>query len=80
MANSDYSIIYHSNLPEYPAGHVLICHPTNLTDETVEEIAKRRVPTGKGYKIVPRSEIPKDRSFRNAWTVDESDLTDGVGD
>ena len=37
------------------------------------------MPQGKKYKIVEDSEIPTDRSFRNAWVVDENDLTDGVG-
>tara|TARA_B100000212_G_scaffold339733_1_gene318790 strand:- start:915 stop:1151 length:237 start_codon:yes stop_codon:yes gene_type:complete len=46
---------------------------------TLEEIAKKDVPTGKKYKIVEDSDIPTDRSFRDAWTVSESDLTDGVG-
>ena len=46
---------------------------------TMEEIAKKDVPTGKKYKIVDVSGISSDRSFRDAWTVDESDLTDGVG-
>ena len=46
---------------------------------TVEDIAKKDVPTGYKYKIVEDSDIPTDRSFRGAWTVDESDLTDGVG-
>ena len=46
---------------------------------TIEEIAKKDVPTGKKYKIVEDSDIPTDRSFRNAWTTSESDLTDGVG-
>jgi hypothetical protein len=31
------------------------------------------------YKIVDASEIPTDRSEREAWTVDEADLTDGFG-
>jgi hypothetical protein len=31
------------------------------------------------YKIVEDSIIPSDRSFRNAWEVEESELTDGVG-
>ena len=79
MANSDYSIVFQSNLPEYPGG-IIVSHPTDITDETVEEIAKKIVPTGKPYKIIPRSEVPTDRSFRNAWTVEDSDLTDGVGD
>ena len=46
---------------------------------TIEEIAAKDVPTGKSYKIVDVSEIPTDRQWRNDWTVDESDLTDGVG-
>ena len=25
------------------------------------------------------SEMPTDETFRDAWTVDETDLTDGVG-
>ncbi len=47
---------------------------------TMEELAKRVVPKGYKYKIVENSDIPEDRSFRNAWTVDEADLTDGVGE
>ena len=46
---------------------------------TIEEIAAKTVPTGYKYKIVEDSDVPTDRSFRNAWTVDEADLTDGVG-
>lgn len=30
------------------------------------------------YKIVDVSEIPTDRTQRNAWVVDETDLTDGA--
>jgi len=46
---------------------------------TIEEIAAKDVPTGKSYKIVDVSEIPTDRKWRDEWTVDEVDLTDGVG-
>ena len=46
---------------------------------TIEQIAAKDVPTGKAYKIVDVSEIPTDRQWRNEWTVDEADLTDGVG-
>jgi|TARA_R100000406_G_scaffold88028_1_gene73159 hypothetical protein len=46
---------------------------------TIEEIAKKDVPTGQKYKIVEDSDVPTDRSFRDAWIVDEADLTDGVG-
>jgi len=35
---------------------------------TVEEIAAKDVPEGKEYWIVDKSEIPTDRTFRDAWT------------
>ena len=35
---------------------------------TIEEIAAKDVPSGKEYHIVNASEIPSDRTFRNAWT------------
>ena len=46
---------------------------------TIEEIAAKDVPTGLPYRIVDVADIPEDRQWRNDWTVDESDLTDGVG-
>ena len=46
---------------------------------TLEQIAAKDVPTGKPYKIVNASDIPSDRTQREAWTVDAADLTDGVG-
>jgi len=55
----------------------------NLTSDqlliAMEELAQKSVPTGLKYKIVENSDIPSDRSFRNAWDVDEAELTDGVG-
>ena len=46
---------------------------------TIEEIAAKDVPTGKPYKIVDVADIPEDRQWRDEWTVDELELTDGVG-
>lgn len=60
-------------------GSIGIIVPTNC-GLTVEEIARKNVPTGLSYKIVNVSEISNDRTFRNAWTIDDSELTDGVGD
>mgnify|MGYP003117843355 CR=1 FL=1 len=54
--------------------------PDALQTMTVDEIARKDVPTGLSYKIVNVSEISSDRTFRNAWTIDDSELTDGVGD
>ena len=46
---------------------------------TIDEIALKDVPTGYKYKIIDDSDVSSDRSFRDAWTVDASDLTDGEG-
>jgi len=46
---------------------------------TIEQIAAKDVPTGLPYKIVDVADIPSDRQWRNEWTVDAADLTDGVG-
>lgn len=64
------------------SGGVSILHPTDeaLSLMTIDEIAKKDVPTGVKYKIVEESEVPTDRTFRDAWTVDEATLTDGVGE
>ena len=47
---------------------------------TIDEIAKKDIPTGFKYKKIEDSDVPSDRTFRDAWTVDEADLTDGVGE
>ena len=49
----------------------------SLTDA---ETAAKDVPTGSAYKIVEDSYVPSDRTFRNAWAIEASELTDGVGD
>jgi len=60
-------------------GGVSVIIPSPHTSLTIEEIAEKDVPTGKPYKIVDMSEIPTDRTDRDLWDVDETDLTDGVG-
>lgn len=45
---------------------------------TIEQIAAKDVPTGKPYLIVDASEIPEDRTYREAWAADFSN-PDGVG-
>ena len=60
------------------AGGVAVLIPADC-GLTIEQIAAKDVPTGKAYKIVDVSEIPTDRQWRDEWTVDEADLTDGVG-
>lgn len=62
-------------------GVVAIIRPTAeaLAVYGIEAIAQKDVPAGKPYKIIDASDIPADRSQRNAWTADDADLTDGVG-
>ncbi len=38
---------------------------------TIEALAAKDVPAGKPYKIVDVSDIPEDRTFRNAWEYTE---------
>lgn len=59
-------------------GGVSVIYPAVNSKLTVEEIATKDVPTGKPYKIMDASALP-DRTFRDAWEVDEAELTDGVG-
>lgn len=62
-------------------GVVSIVRPTEdaLSFMTIQEIAEKDVPTGKPYKIIDDADLPADRSQRNGWTVDDAQLTDGVG-
>jgi hypothetical protein len=46
---------------------VAIIVPAPECGLTIEEIAAKDVPAGVEYKIVDISEIPTDRTFRNAW-------------
>ena len=59
---------------------IIIPTPEELQFMTIEQIAKKDVPTGLNYKIINVSEIPTDRTFRDAWTIDDEELTDGVGE
>lgn len=72
-------IIYKQSALE---GVIAIITPTlnALETMTIEEIARKDVPTGLSYKIVDDDYIPTDRTFRDAWTISDAELTDGVGD
>ena len=58
---------------------VIIPTPEALEQHGIQAIAKKDVPFGRPYKLVDASDIPSDRSQRDAWTVDEAELTDGIG-
>ena len=48
-------------------GGVAVIIPAPECGLTIEEIAAKDVPAGKPFKIVDVSDIPEDRTFRNAW-------------
>ena len=53
----------------YPTddGGVAVIIPAPECGLTIEEIAAKDVPAGKPFKIVEDTDIPTDRTFRNAW-------------
>ena len=48
-------------------GGVSIIVPAPDCELTIAEIATKDVPAGKPHKIVDVSDIPADRTFRDAW-------------
>lgn len=58
---------------------VIIPTPEALEQYGIQAIAIKDVPAGKPYKIINTEDVPTDRTFRDAWEVDEETLTDGVG-
>ena len=58
---------------------VIVPTPEALDQYGIEAIALKDVPAGKPFKIVDTTDVPSDRTFRNAWEVEEAVLTDGVG-
>lgn len=52
-----------------PEGGVAIIIPAAECGLSIEEIAAKDVPAGVEYKIVDVSDIPSDRTFRNAWEM-----------
>ena len=55
-------IIYKAN-----TGGVVVLIPAPSWTGTLEELAAKDVPPNTPWKIVDISEIPSDRTFRNAW-------------
>ena len=63
MANSDKRIVYGND-----DGSIVVLTPADNCGLTVEQIQAKDVPAGKTSYIVDSTEVPTDRSFRNAWT------------
>lgn len=62
------------------SGVIAIVRPTEnaLVQYGIDVIAQKDVPAGKPYKIIDTSEVPTDRSTREAWEADFSNQ-DGYG-
>ena len=58
----DKRIIY----PTYDGG-VAVIVPAPNSGLTIEQIAEKDVPTCVAYQIVDVTDVPSDRTFRNAW-------------
>ena len=59
---SNFRVIYKTS-----DGGVAVIVPAPDCGLTIEEIAAKDVPAGKPFEIVDVSDIPADRTFRNAW-------------
>ena len=64
-----------------PDNSIGIITPTNeaLSFTAIEQIAEKDTPTGLPYWIVDVAAIPTDRTFRDAWEVDEAELGEPHG-
>jgi hypothetical protein len=52
-------------------GGVIVLIPAPECGLTIEAIAAKDVPAGKPFQIVDVTDIPSDRTFRNAWEYAE---------
>jgi hypothetical protein len=52
-------------------GGVSVIMPSSEWSNRIEDLAAKDVPYGCPYKIVDASEVPSDRTFRNAWEYSE---------
>lgn len=53
-----------------PDGGVAVIVPAPGCGLTIEQIAAKDVPAGVNFQIVDAADIPADRTFRNAWTME----------
>jgi hypothetical protein len=62
----------------YPTddGGVAVIVPVPECGLSLQEIAAKDVPAGKPFKIVDAADIPADRTFRDAWTADFTEVTE----
>ena len=66
MANSDSRFLYTDD-----NGILCIVCPADNTDLTLDQIKAKDCPSGKTVYTINKSDVPTDRSFRDAWTYTE---------
>jgi hypothetical protein len=59
---------------------IVIPTPECLQTHSIFEIAIKDVPAGKKFKIIDAADLQSLADYpQESWTVDETDLTDGIG-
>jgi len=58
-----------------PDGSCAIVVPSPKWEKSIEELAEKDVPDGRNWRIVDVSNIPQDRTYREAWTDDSATET-----
>ena len=58
-------------------GIASIVYPLN-PNKSIEDVAKRTVPDGTAYEIVEDSQLPSDKTFRDAWVKGSGVVTEDV--
>ena len=66
MSDTSKRIIYKKD-----DGGVGIIIPAQNCDLTIDQIAAKDVPAGKPFTIINVSEVPTDRTYRDAWTYED---------
>ena len=57
-------------------GGISILTPAPECGLSLQAIAAKDVPAGKPWKIVDAADIPADRTFRDAWAADFTEVTE----
>ena len=58
---------------------VAVMSPSTKCGLTIEQIAQKDIEPNVPYKIVEDSEVPTDRTFRDAWEIDPAVCDSGTG-
>ena len=54
------------------SGGIVLCYPAPGCGLTIEEIARKDVPAGRPYLLVPADQVPEDHTFFGAFEADFS--------